>query len=383
MGAHAGDELPVTQTLRCALVFYELTRPLLFALDPESAHAVALRKLDLAHKLGFARLLAPRLADDPVTVMGLTFSNPVGLAAGLDKNAAHVAALFDLGFGFVEAGTVTPRPQPGNPLPRLFRVPEARALINRLGFNNEGVDVFVQRLAASSAHKQPGRIVAINLGKNADTPLDRALDDYSIGLRRCYELLVRRAGYFTINISSPNTRDLRNLQQQAELTQLLKGIRHERARLSDQYGVRVPIAVKIAPDLDEPALRSAADVLVEHGIDAVIATNTTVDRAGVAGLPHAHEPGGLSGAPLRERSTAVVAQLHDHLRGALPIIGVGGILRGNDAVEKMRAGASLVQLYTGLIYRGTALIGECRRAIVRYREETASTFARAVSPTTG
>ena len=347
-------------------MLYDLARPFIFALDPEMAHDVAFSNLERARALGLTCLLRPRVADDPVEVMGLRFPNPVGLAAGLDKNAEHIDALADFGFGFVEVGTVTPRGQPGNPAPRLFRLPEARALINRMGFNNLGLDRFVANVAAARARNI---VLGLNIGKNADTPIERALDDYLIGLRRVYPLLLDRAGYIAVNISSPNTRDLRSLQGGAELTALLKGLRMARKELADEHGARVPLAVKIAPDLGDADLPRIADALVAHEVDAVIATNTTVARHAVAGLPHADETGGLSGAPLAARSTEVVRLLANHLKGALPVIGVGGILSGDDAVAKVAAGAALVQLYTGIIFRGPGLVGECRRAILRHRRQ--------------
>ena len=345
-------------------MLYDFARPFIFTLDPETAHHVAFSNLNRAHALGLTCLLRPRVADDPVEVMDLRFPNPVGLAAGLDKNAEHIDALADFGFGFLEVGTVTPRPQPGNPAPRLFRLPKAGALINRMGFNNDGLDRFVANVEASRTRSV---VLGLNIGKNADTPIERALDDYLIGLRRVYPLLLERPGYVAVNISSPNTKDLRALQGGAELTALLKGLRKARAQLADEHGRRVPLAVKIAPDLDDAELPRIADALVEHEFDAVIATNTTVARDAVAGLPHATEAGGLSGAPLQARSTEVVRLLARHLQGRLPVIGVGGIMSGDDAAAKIEAGAALVQLYTGIIYRGPALVGECRRAILRLR----------------
>lgn len=348
-------------------MLYEFARPLLFALDPEVAHDLAFANLRRAHAVGLTRCLSPRVADDPVDVMGLSFPNPIGLAAGLDKNGAHVDALARLGFGFVEVGTVTPRPQPGNPKPRLFRLPAAEALINRFGFNNDGLERFVANVTASG-HDSAGRVLlGLNIGKNADTPIERALDDYALGLQRIYPLLVERPGYVAINISSPNTKNLRALQSGSELPQLLAGLAAERARLADEHGARVPMAVKLAPDLDDDELPRVADALVAHGVDAIIATNTTTARPGVQGLPHAEETGGLSGAPLFERSTEVVRRFAAYLRGRLPIIAVGGVMRGADAVEKIKAGASLVQLYTGLIYRGPTLVGDSRRAVLAYR----------------
>jgi len=347
-------------------VLYDLARPFIFTLDPETAHHVAFSNLNRAHALGLTRLLRPHVADDPVEAMGLRFPNPVGLAAGLDKDAEHIDALADFGFGFIEVGTVTPRPQPGNPAPRLFRLPPARALINRMGFNNQGLDRFVANVRASRARHV---VLGLNIGKNADTPIEKALDDYLIGLRRVYPLLLDRPGYIAVNISSPNTKNLRALQGGTELVALLKGLRRARRQLADEHGRRVPLAVKIAPDLDDAELPRVADALVEHEIDAVIATNTTVSRGGVAGLPHAEEAGGLSGAPLAARSTEVIRLLARHVKGALPVIGVGGIMSGDEAAEKLAAGAVLVQLYTGIVYRGPGLVGECRRAILRHRRD--------------
>ncbi|MHB8493716.1 MAG: quinone-dependent dihydroorotate dehydrogenase [Casimicrobiaceae bacterium] len=334
---------------------YPLFRPLLFAVDPELAHEIAFAGLDAAAKSGIARLVAPRLAPSPVEVMGIRFPNRVGLAAGLDKNAEHLAGLATLGFGFLEAGTVTPRPQPGNPRPRMFRVVAAQGLINRLGFNSLGVERFVANVARSGYRG----VLGVNIGKNFDTPNERAADDYVSCLQAVYDC----ASYVTVNISSPNTKGLRDLQSEGALSALLERIVGERDRLAHARGRRVPLAVKIAPDLEDDALRGTARLLVGHRIDAVIATNTTIARDGVAGLPNADEAGGLSGAPLRERSTAVLRILAAELGGALPIIGVGGIHCADDAREKIVAGASLVQLYTGLIYRGPDLVAQCVRAL--------------------
>ncbi|HTT13541.1 MAG TPA: quinone-dependent dihydroorotate dehydrogenase [Burkholderiaceae bacterium] len=348
-------------------MLYEIARPLVFAFDPEKAHHLSLRELARAHRLGLTRWLRPTLPDDPVEVFGLKFRNPVGLAAGLDKNAAYIDPLGDLGFGSIEVGTVTPRPQPGNPKPRMFRLPRARALINRLGFNNDGLARFVEGVGSSSAFVASGGVLGLNIGKNADTPLERALEDYTTCLREVYPLLVERPGYVTVNISSPNTRELRNLQGALHLDAFLRGLRDERRRLADRYGKRVPMALKIAPDLEAAELRRIADTVVECEGDAIIATNTTVARDGVAGQRNADQTGGLSGAPLLTRSTAVVAELVAHLQGRLPIIGVGGIMSGADARAKLAAGASLIQLYTGLVYRGPALVAECRRALNKRR----------------
>ena len=341
-------------------LLYACARPLLFACDAEATHHRVLHGLARAERLGLAGLLGPGPLPSAVRalrVMGLDFPNPVGLAAGLDKDGAFIDGLAALGFGFIEVGTVTPRAQPGNPLPRMFRLPAANALINRMGFNNGGLEAF---LANVKAARYRG-ILGLNIGKNADTPIERAVDDYLIGLAAVYP----HASYVTVNISSPNTKNLRQLQGASELDGLLGALKASQTRLADQHGRYVPIALKIAPDLDADQIRNIADALMRHGIDGVIATNTTLAREAVAGLPHAEEAGGLSGAPLRDRSTAVIRALAAELKGALPIIGVGGILQGSDAVEKIAAGASLVQLYTGLIYRGPALVGECVRALQR------------------
>lgn len=333
---------------------YTLLRPLLFALDAESAHHLTLETLRLAARSGIAGACAARSAGTPRTVMGIEFPNPVGLAAGLDKNGEYIDALGSLGFGFLEIGTVTPRPQPGNPKPRMFRLPAARAVINRLGFNNHGVDALI----ANVRRAQYQGVLGINIGKNFDTPLERAADDYLACLRKVYA----HAGYVTVNISSPNTTNLRQLQQTDELGQLLSALRNERARLADQHGRQVPLALKIAPDLDASQISAIAGLLVTHGIDAVIATNTTVARDAVAHLPHGNETGGLSGAPLTAQAQSVTAQLAAALGGAVPVIGVGGIMTGDDAAARLAAGASLVQLYSGLVYAGPALVGACVKA---------------------
>jgi dihydroorotate dehydrogenase len=336
---------------------YPFARPFFFALDPETAHNLAFAGLDHAARFGLAGLVAVRCKASPVSVMGITFPNPVGLAAGLDKNAEHLAGLATFGFGFLEAGTVTPRPQPGNPKPRMWRLPQARALINRLGFNNDGVERFLANLAKSSYRG----ILGINIGRNFDTPNERAADDYVTCLRAVYA----KADYVAVNISSPNTAGLRELQAEEALAALLRTLHKERQALAQKHGRRVPIVVKIAPDLTDDAIRDIARLLVQHRCDGVIATNTTTSRQGVTGMPHADEAGGLSGEPIRARSTAVIRTLARALDGALPIIGVGGILSGDDAREKIAAGAALVQIYTGLIYRGPALIGECVNALAK------------------
>lgn len=333
------------------MIPYCFARPALFALEPETAHDLTIRAFAT-----LGRLLPPpeppRHA--PITLMGLEFPNRVGLAAGLDKNGEAIDGLARLGFGFIEVGTVTPRPQPGNPKPRLFRLPQARALINRMGFNNDGVDALVAR---ARARRWRG-ILGINLGKNADTPLERALDDYVAGLRRVWTT----ADYVTINVSSPNTRALRELQRGDSLEALLGGLREEAERLAASHDKRTPLVLKIAPDLEETELDLIAEKVLEYRIDGVIATNTTISREGVAHLPHGQETGGLSGEPLRERATAVLAALAQRLQGQVPLIAAGGILSGEDARAKLRAGASLVQIYTGLIYRGPALVEECLKA---------------------
>ena len=339
---------------------YALARPLLFSLDPEAAHRLTMPLLNRAAGLGVTRLLTKPLPD-PRTVMGITFANPVGLAAGLDKDGAYIDGLAALGFGFLEIGTVTPRPQPGNPLPRMFRLPAARALINRMGFNNGGVDAFVANVQASAFYRERRGILGLNIGKNASTPIENAVDDYLLCLDKVYPF----ADYVTVNISSPNTSNLRQLQGASELDALLSRLKQQQERLADQHRRYVPIALKIAPDLDADQIRVIADALLRHRMDAVIATNTTVARAAVTGMAHAQETGGLSGAPVAAASTAVIRALKMQLGGAIPIIGVGGILSAADAQEKMHAGASLIQLYTGLIYRGPALVAECAAAVRR------------------
>ncbi len=329
-------------------MLYSLAKPLLFLLDAERAHDLTLKSLKLAALSGALVLLPKPPVCKPRQVMGLTFPNPVGLAAGLDKNGAYIDALAALGFGFIEVGTVTPRPQPGNPKPRLFRVKEAEGIINRFGFNNLGVDKLLENVKRV---KYKG-ILGINIGKNFDTPNERAVDDYLICLRKVYPY----ASYITVNISSPNTRNLRELQEKEALANLLARLKAEQAELAEVYGRYVPITLKIAPDLDETQINEIADLLLEHKMDGVIATNTTLSRDGVASLPNADEAGGLSGVPVKDKSTLVIRQLAARLQGAIPIIGVGGISSGEDALEKMEAGASLVQVYSGLVYRGPKLV---------------------------
>jgi dihydroorotate dehydrogenase len=330
------------------LSLYRLARPLLFSLDPEDAHQLGLRAA------GLAALLAPAVACAPVRAMGLEFRNPVGLAAGLDKNAEHIEALGALGFGFLEVGTVTPRPQPGNPRPRLFRLPQRSALINRLGFNNVGLAAFLDNVRRARWNG----VLGINIGRNADTPAERAIDDYELGVKQAYA----HASYITINISSPTTAGLRNQQQADQLDALLAPLTRLPQPLADRYSRRVPLVVKVAPDLDGGQIGAIADAVRRHGIDGVIATNTSVSREGVEGVRHANEAGGLSGAPIRQRAPEVLAALAARLQGEAVLIGAGGIMTGADADEKFRAGATLVQLYTGLIYRGPRLIAECALA---------------------
>jgi dihydroorotate dehydrogenase len=334
---------------------YPLLRSVLFRLDPETAHHITLGGLNLVRSLGLGSIAAQHPDRNPRTVMGLVFPNPVGLAAGLDKNGGYVDGLAALGFGFIEIGTVTPLPQPGNPKPRLFRLPQAGAIINRMGFNNDGVDSLVENVR----HADYRGILGINIGKNAGTPIANAADDYLICLRKVYV----HASYITVNISSPNTRNLRQLQEEGALNDLLARLKAEQQGLADKHGKYVPIALKIAPDMENGQIEQIAGLLMRHRIDGVIATNTTLSREGVENLPHGTESGGLSGTPLRDKSTAVIRQLAADLQGAVPIIGAGGILSGTDAAEKIRAGASLVQLYSGLIYRGPALVSECCAAI--------------------
>ena len=327
---------------------YAMAKPLLFCLDAEVAHDVTIKSLKLATKLHLTQCLSQAPTCQPRTVMGIAFPNPVGLAAGLDKNGAVIDGMAALGFGFIEVGTVTPRPQPGNPKPRLFRVKEAQGIVNRFGFNNLGVDNLIENVKAA----QYKGVLGINIGKNFDTPMENAVDDYLIGMQKVYAY----ATYITVNISSPNTKNLRALQEKEALSSLLATLKLEQTRLADQYGKYVPITLKIAPDLELEQINEIADLLMQHKIDGVIATNTTLSRELVQGMAHAEETGGLSGAPVRVKSTLVIQQLSQRLQGALPIIGVGGILSGADAVEKVAAGADLVQVYSGLIYKGPKLV---------------------------
>ncbi|NTV94739.1 MAG: quinone-dependent dihydroorotate dehydrogenase [Thiobacillus sp.] len=333
---------------------YPLLRPVLFNLDPETAHNLTLDALRHT-PTALLRTMLPAVPDDPRQVMGLTFPNPVGLAAGLDKNGECLDAWAAMGFGFIEVGTVTPRPQPGNPQPRMFRLPEARGIINRMGFNNQGVD----KLLANVAESDFKGVLGLNIGKNADTPIEQAADDYLICLRKVYP----RASYVAVNISSPNTKNLRALQGGSELDALLGALKAEQAKLADRHGRYTPFAVKIAPDLDAEQIAEMADLFRRHRVDAVIATNTTLGRAGVEHLKHGGETGGLSGAPVKAASDRVLKAFAGALAGEVPLIGAGGILQGSDARDKIAAGASLVQLYSGLIYRGPELVGECARSL--------------------
>jgi len=333
---------------------YPLLRSWLFSLDPEQAHNLTMSNLDRAERWGLLRHLIDQPALDPRKLCGITFSNPVGLAAGLDKDGKHIDALGTLGFGFLEIGTVTPKPQPGNPKPRMFRLPQAQALINRMGFNNDGVDACVKRVR-NSTYWQNGGIVGLNIGKNASTPIENAASDYVTAMEAVYEV----ASYITVNISSPNTQNLRALQGEDMLRSLLQSLHIAREALSDRFGIRKPLFLKIAPDLEQNDIKLIADLLVEFKIDAIIATNTTIVRDAVQELEFGKEAGGLSGAPVRQVSTEVVRSLKEYLGHAIPIVGVGGIMTGKDAQEKLTAGASLVQIYSGLIYQGPKLISEC------------------------
>jgi len=337
---------------------YSLLRPWLFSIDPEKAHNLTLSNMDRAQRWGLLERLVGKPINDPQTLCGIDFPNPVGLAAGLDKDGKHIDALAALGFGFLEIGTVTPRPQPGNPKPRMFRLPQAQGIINRMGFNNDGVDACVARVRRSQFW-QSGGVLGLNIGKNASTPIEEASRDYILAMEAVYEI----STYITVNISSPNTKNLRALQGEEMLRELLGSLDEARKRLSDRYGVRKPLFLKIAPDLDHGDINLIADLLLEFGIDAVIATNTTISRDAVKGMEFGEEAGGLSGAPVRNASNIVIKALKARLGNQLPIIGVGGIMSGADAREKIMAGASLVQLYSGLIYRGPDLVNECAAAL--------------------
>jgi len=337
---------------------YALTRPFLFGLDPEQAHELTLSAIEKLQNTPLQCLWQQPRIDDPVVLAGLRFPNRVGLAAGLDKNGRCIDGLGAMGFGFIEVGTVTPRAQPGNPKPRMFRLPEADALINRLGFNNEGLDAFLAHVQRAR-FRQGGGILGLNIGKNADTPIERAADDYLLGLAGVY----LHADYVTVNISSPNTQNLRSLQSDAALDALLGALQQRREQLAAQHARRVPMFLKIAPDLDEAQVGLIAATLKRHSIDGVIATNTTLARDAVQGLGQASEAGGLSGRPVQAASDRVIAQLRAALGTGFPIVGVGGVMSAADARAKRAAGADLVQLYTGLIYRGPSLVGEVARGL--------------------
>jgi len=333
---------------------YSLVRRALFIADPETAHGLALEGLRLGHGVGATSLLCKTISQ-PVTVMGLEFPNPVGMAAGMDKNGDYIDALGSVGFGFVEIGTVTPRPQPGNPKPRIFRIEKANAMINRLGFNNKGVDYLVRQV---QKRKFSG-ILGINIGKNFDTPNEKAVDDYLIGLEKVYP----HADYITINISSPNTKNLRDLQDAEQLDALLAALNNRRIELTDEVDKRVPLVVKVAPDLEDQQIQEIADVVVRSQFDGLIATNTTISREEVKGLPHANEQGGLSGAPVKDKANHVLAAFRAALPAEIALIGTGGITSGEDAAEKMKLGADLVQFYTGFVYKGPDLVTDCLKAI--------------------
>lgn len=336
-------------------MLYPLARSLMFRMDPEESHDLALNSLNLAASLGMPKLLGAEPVQHPVEVMGIRFPNPVGLAAGLDKNGIAVEGLSSMGFGFVEVGTVTPKPQAGNDKPRLFRLSEQSAIINRMGFNNLGVDQLLKNLDSA----QFDGVLGINIGKNKVTPNEKANDDYLLCMRKVYS----RASYITVNVSSPNTPGLRTLQHGDSLNTLLDALKTEQATLAKLHGRYVPVAVKIAPDMDADELAAVAGALKNYEIDGVIATNTTLSREGVESSPLANEAGGLSGTPVRNKSTQAIRTLAQELDGALPIIGVGGITEGFDAAEKIEAGASLVQIYTGFIYRGPSLVHDSVKAI--------------------
>lgn len=351
-------------------MWYSLARAALFQLEPETAHHVALGSLRWAERMGLLQRW-PQPPSHPVSILGLTFPNPVGLSAGLDKNGDYIDALAALGFGFIEIGTTTPRPQPGNAQPRMFRLPAAHAIINRLGFNNDGVDALVRNVQRA---KFAG-ILGINIGKNADTPVEQAADDYVI----CLEKVYAYASYITVNISSPNTQGLRSLQNEAALSQLLAVLKARQLELAEQHGKYVPLLVKVAPDLSLLDVESMAAVFIAQGIDGVIATNTTIERQAVAGLQFADEAGGLSGRPVRESATRVLREFHTALNSKLPVIGVGGIANADSAAEKIAAGASLLQIYTGFIYEGPDVITQAvigaSRALKRRQTVDASVGA--------
>lgn len=353
-------------------MLYSIARKILFSMNPETAHSVIMSNLDWAVNLGLTKLVTRDPLEDPIEVMGLRFPNVIGLAAGMDKNGECVSAFGGLGFGHVEVGTVTPKAQPGNPKPRLFRVIPAQGIINRMGFNNHGADEVLEHLRSAAGFRSRGGILGINIGKNAVTPTERAVDDYLICLRKIYT----HTDYVAINISSPNTKKLRELQADSQLSLLLSALTDERKRLMDNNrGKYVPIALKIAPDLDNDDILRIADQLVRYGIDGIIATNTTISRNAIQGMPHCEEAGGLSGKPLCERSTEVVDLLYKHLQETLPIIASGGVMSAEDALAKVQAGAKLVQLFTGFIYNGPVLVADCVDAIAKWRKTQTGAMA--------
>jgi dihydroorotate dehydrogenase len=350
-----------------SLVPYGLARRVLFSLDPELAHEITMKGLAMAQGTPLQAAYCSARVDDPVVLAGLTFPNRVGMAAGLDKNARCIDGLAAMGFGFVEVGTVTPKAQPGNPKPRMFRLPKAKALINRLGFNNDGLDAFIENVQRSALRrsKNPALLLGLNIGKNAATPIENATDDYLI----CLDGVYPHADYVTVNISSPNTKNLRALQSDEALDALLGAIAQRREHLAKQHQRRVPIFLKIAPDLDAAQIGVIAATLLRHGMDGVVATNTTLSRDAVKGLPNAEETGGLSGAPVLEMSNRVISQLRSALGPTFPIIGVGGVMSAADAVSKIEAGANVVQIYTGLIYSGPQLVKDAALAIKNMKKK--------------
>lgn len=349
-------------------MLYNTARRVLFAMNPEMAHSVTMANLDWIVHMGLHKLVSYVPDDDPVTVMGVRFPNAIGLAAGMDKDGTRVSAFGGLGFGHVEVGTITPLAQPGNPKPRLFRLIPAGGIINRMGFNNQGVEQVLKNLRSADGFRLRGGVLGINIGKNAVTPIENALSDYE----KCLDAVYDHADYIAVNISSPNTKNLRTLQGEEELEKLVAGICARREALKEaRHGKHVPIAVKLAPDLENDDILRCVDTLMLHGIDGVIATNTTISRKKVEGLKHAEETGGLAGAPLRERSTEVVRLVAEHVKGELPIIASGGVMSAADAVEKMEAGASLVQLFTGFIYEGPKLVADSVTAVAKWRREHA------------
>ncbi len=337
---------------------YSILRKALFKLDPETSHDLSLDLLGASERLRLLSLFSPKIPSDPVSILGLNFDNPVGLAAGLDKNGDYFNALGQFGFGFVEIGTITPKPQVGNPKPRMFRLAKEHAIINRMGFNNKGVDYLVDRVK----HRRYKGVLGINIGKNKVTSDKDALSDYQSAMTAVYPY----ADYITVNISSPNTPGLRNLQFGDNLKQLLEGIKETQQNLASLHNAYKPILVKIAPDMSEDEVKTVAETLLAKEIDGVIATNTTLDRSLVSDSAYASESGGLSGAPLTEAATSIIKQLRSHV-GRLPIIGVGGIMQGSDAMDKIKAGADLVQIYSGFIYKGPELVGDARQAILKAR----------------